>query len=114
MVPGGDIDRGRKIFQQQCADCHGADGTKVLFDAGTQSLGQHARYYGYAVAMITLAGEPGLPTGSKLPGGLSAGEQTQMLLDLIAALCDRERFPRGGATDPDVADGDMRCGAALR
>jgi len=114
LVPGGNTARGHAFYDAQCAECHGADSTKVMFDNGEQSLGQHGRYYGYAVAMITLAGEPGSEMGPQLAAGLSADEQTQTLLDLLAALCDRTRYGIGPATDPDVPDGDARCGDYLR
>jgi mono/diheme cytochrome c family protein len=114
LASGGEVARGRAFYDAQCADCHGADGTKIMFDNGEQTLGQHARYYGYAVAMITVAGEPGSDMGPQLPPGLSAAEQSGLLLDLMAALCDRERYPATGATDPEVPDNDVRCGAYLR
>lgn len=114
LAAGGNADRGHALYSEQCADCHGADATKIIFDDGEQSLGQHARYFGYAVAMISLAGEPGSDMGPQAWGDLSAAEQTQKLLDLLAALCDRERYPRGAGSDPEVPDEDPRCGQYLR
>ncbi len=114
LAPGGDAERGRRFYAAQCADCHGADATRIIFDNGEQSLGQHARYYGYAVAMIVLAGEPGSDMGPQLPAGLDAAGQTATLLDLLAALCDRGRYPRGAGTDPEVPDNDPRCREYLR
>ena len=114
LAPGGDAERGHRFYAAQCAECHGDDATRIIFDNGEQSLGQHARYYGYAIAMIVLSGEPGSEMGPELSLDLSAAEQTATLLDLLAALCDRESYPRGDATDPDVPDGDPRCGEYLR
>lgn len=114
LAPGGDAERGRQFYDAQCAECHGTDGTQFLFDDGEQSLGQHARYYGYAVAMISLSGEPGSDMGAETALNLDAEQQAATLLDLLAALCDRGRYPRGDATDPDVPDGDPRCGAYLK
>jgi cytochrome c5 len=114
LAQGGDAERGRQFYDAQCAECHGADATQIIFDNGEQSLGQHARYYGYAVAMISLSGEPGSEMGAESALNLSAADQTSTLLDLLAALCDRERYPRGDGTDPDVPNGDPRCGAYLR
>jgi hypothetical protein len=114
LARGGDAERGRVFYASRCADCHGDDATHIIFDNGEQSLGQHARYYGYAIAMIALSGEPGSEMGPELSLNVSAAEQTATLLDLLAALCDRERYPRGAGTDPDVPDGDPRCGAYLR
>ncbi len=114
LASGGDAEQGHKFYQKQCADCHGEDAAAILFDGGEQTLGMHARYYGYAIAMITLAGEPGSEMGPQLEPGLTAAEQNQVLLNLLAALCDRGRYPRGDATDPEVPDGDLRCGNYLR
>ncbi|MDB4307770.1 hypothetical protein N9985_00635 [Gammaproteobacteria bacterium] len=114
LSAGGNAASGHKFYQAQCAECHGEDATKIIFDNGEQSLGMHARYYGYAIAMITLVGEPGSDMGPQLAADLSVAEQTTQLLNLLAALCDRTRYPRGNATDPDVPDDDLRCGAYLR
>ena len=114
LAPGGDASRGHIFYTAQCAECHGGDGTAIIFDNGEQSLGQHARYYGYAVAMIALSGEPGSDMGAEQALNLEPDEQAATLLDLLAALCDRERYPPGAATDPDVPDNDPRCGAYLR
>lgn len=114
LASGGNAERGRRFYDAQCAECHGDDATKIIFDNGEQSLGQHARYYGYAVAMIVLSGEPGSDMGPQLPAGLGPAEQTTMLLDMLAALCVRDDYPRGAGTDPEVPDGDPRCGDYLR
>jgi len=114
LAAGGDAARGHDLYAEQCADCHGADATKIIFDDGEQSLGQHARYFGYAVAMISLAGEPGSEMGPQPWADLTAAEQTRNLLDLLAALCDRDRYPRGAGTDPEVPDNDPRCREYLR
>jgi len=114
LAPGGDAERGHRFYAAQCAECHGEDATKIIFDNGEQSLGQHARHYGYAIAMIALSGEPGSEMGAELSLNLTATEQTSALLDLLAALCDRERYPRGAGTDPEVPDGDPRCREYLR
>jgi mono/diheme cytochrome c family protein len=114
MKSGGSARRGDFYYEYNCASCHGDDGTKILFDGGTQSLGQHARYYGYAVALVTMNGEPASNMGPQLAPRVKTKRQAQMLLDLVAALCDRTRYGVGAATDPDVPDGDIRCGEYLR
>jgi len=114
LAPGGDAERGRAFYDAECGECHGEDATGIIFDNGEQSLGQHARYYGYAVAMITLSGEPGSNMGPETALNVGAVEQTAALLDMLAALCDRERYPRGAGTDPEVPDGDPRCREYLR
>jgi cytochrome c553 len=110
---GGDAARGHALFAERCAGCHGADGTGHLFDDGAYSLGTHARQKAYEDWLKILNGQPGTPMGRQLRGA-TAAEMTQELLDLFAALCDRQAFPRGQATGDDVADGDPRCGAYLR
>jgi mono/diheme cytochrome c family protein len=112
LSSGGDAERGRAIFAQRCAQCHGPDGTQMLFDDGEYSLGTHARQKAYEDWMKMLNGQPGSPMGRQVRG--DAGAMTREILDLFAALCDRSRFPRGAATGADVADGDPRCGAYLR
>jgi mono/diheme cytochrome c family protein len=114
MKSGGDAERGHIYYEQNCAACHGTDAADILFDDGTQTLGQHARYYGYAVAIITMNGEPGSEMGPQLVPGRGKAQYVQNLLDLIAALCDRGRYGTGRATDPDVPDADIRCGEYLR
>jgi len=52
--------------------------------------------------------------GPQLDFDMSAAEQTTALLNLLAALCDRTRYPRGNAADPDVPNDDPRCGEYLR
>jgi hypothetical protein len=109
---GGDPERGRAMFAAQCANCHGSDGTGVLFDDGEFSLGSHARQKAYEDWMKILNGQPGAPMQRQVRG--TGAEMTQQILDVLAALCDRTRFPRGAATGADVPDGDPRCGAYLR
>ena len=110
---GGDAARGRAMFAERCAGCHGADGTGMLFDGGAFSLGSHARQKAYEDWLKILNGQPGSEMDRQVRGA-TAAEMTQELLDLFAALCDREAFPVGAATSADVADGDPRCGAYLR
>jgi hypothetical protein len=51
--------------------------------------------------------------GAQLPTGRSRGEQAAIVLNVLAALCDRTAYPAlEGATD--VEDGDRRCGAYLK
>lgn len=73
-----------------------------------------AEFERIALAMITLSGEPGSDMDPELSLNRGAAEQTSTLLDLLAALCNRERFPRGTGTDPDVPDCDPRCWEYLR
>jgi hypothetical protein len=109
---GADADRGRALFQQRCAECHGADGTELRFDDDTYTLGSHARQKAYEDWFKILNGQPGTDMGRQVDGDGRA--MAQQIHDLLAALCDRTRFPRSTAIAPDVADGDPRCGAYLR
>jgi hypothetical protein len=113
LIEGGNAERGLAIYEERCADCHGAEGTVIPFNGGEQNIGLHARYYGYAVSMKILFGDPGTEMFSQLDD-LNGQEKIQHVKDLLAAMCDRQQFPRGDATDPEVPDGDLRCGTYLR
>lgn len=114
IVAGGDATRGHALFAATCAECHGADGAEWLFDQGEHSLGTLARSEAYEVWLKVLNGQPGSPMGPQLDPSLTREQQVGALRDLQAALCDRARYPRGKATHEDLADGDPRCGAALK
>lgn len=113
LKTGGDAERGKELFRRRCAGCHGDDGTKMLFDDEEFSLGSHARQKAYEDWFKILNGQPGTGMGRQVTG-TTAAEQTQEILDLLTALCDRKAFPAGAAKGADVADGDPRCGKALR
>jgi mono/diheme cytochrome c family protein len=114
LLAGGDAARGAQAFKNQCAGCHGTDGTKKLFDDGEYSLGSHARQKAYEDWFKMSHGQPGTGMKRQLPEGLDGAAGSAFLLDVLAALCDRTAFPRGAASAADVADGDPRCGAYLR
>lgn len=105
--------RGKRLFAERCAGCHGADGTRLTFDGGAYSLGSHARQKAYEDWAKILNGQPGTAMGRQVRGA-TGKEMAQEILDLLAALCDRTAFPRGKATADDVKDGDGRCGAYLK
>lgn len=113
LKSGGNLERGHQRIAERCARCHGADGTQFLIDDGEYSLGTHARQKAYEDWFKILNGQPGTSMHRQVTGVTSA-EMTQELLDILSALCDRTRYPVGKASKPDVADGDPRCGAALR
>ncbi|MBX3246588.1 MAG: hypothetical protein KF901_05340 [Myxococcales bacterium] len=110
---GGDAERGHAVYAARCASCHGADGTAFLFDDGAFALGPHARQKAYEDWLKILNGQPGSSMGRMIEGE-SGPALAQTILDLLAALCDRERYPSGAGTAADVADGDPRCGVYLR
>ncbi len=112
LRPGADPARGAAYFADTCADCHGDDGTAMLFDDGAYSLGTHSRQKAYEDWFKILNGHPGSAMARQVSG--TGAEMGQTILDVLAALCDRGRFPAGAATGGDVPDGDPRCGAYLR
>lgn len=113
LRPAGNPERGKKLFADRCAKCHGADGTAFLLDEGEFSLGSHARQKAYEDWFKILNGQPGTPMGRQVKG-TTATEMGQEILDLLSALCDRRSFPVGKAKGKDVPNGDPRCGLALR
>src|SRR5690606_15940608 len=103
----------KQLYAKRCAGCHGPGGTKLLLDDGEYSLGSHARQKAYEDWLKILNGQPHTKMKRFLEGA-SGVELGQEVLDLLAALCDRAAFPVGDATEPDVAEGDPRCGDYLR
>jgi cytochrome c553 len=114
LKSGARVEAGRAAISASCSGCHGADGTRLLFDEGELSLGSLARGGAYEVWFKIVAGNPGTPMGSQVPSSEPWAEQSQMVLDVIAALCDRARYPLGDATAADVEPADARCGEYLR
>ena len=109
---GGDPARGAALVRQRCAGCHGPRGQKIKIDQH-YSLGAFARANGYEAWFKILAGQPGTDMGGQVPHGLDRKASAAFILDVLAGLCDRTKFPslKGGK---DVADGDLRCGAYLK
>jgi cytochrome c553 len=108
---GGDAARGAKLYADTCARCHGKDGTKFPID-DTESVGTLSRSSGYEIWFKIAHGHPG-STMKRQVSGATGAEQAAKILDLLAALCDRQAFPAlPGAKD--VPDGDPRCGVYLR
>ena len=114
LESGARVEAGRAAINASCSGCHGADGTRILFDEGEFSLGSLARSSAYEVWFKIVAGNPGTPMGSQIPSSEPWAEQSQMVLDVLAALCDRTTFPLGNATEADVQAADPRCGQYLR
>lgn len=114
LAAGADVESGQRAIGSSCGNCHGADGTAIMFDDGEHSLGTLARASAYEVWFKIVAGNPGTPMGSQIPADEPGEVQAQMVLDVIAALCDQRAFPAGGASEPDVSAGDPRCGEYLR
>lgn len=108
---GGDATEGVAIYGSRCASCHGADGNAIAIDE-THGVGSYARTKAYEVWFKILNGQPGTAMHREI--ALTGGpDGTQQILDMLAGLCDRTRFPAKDAKE-EVADGDSRCGAYLR
>ena len=106
------ITAGMGAYRVRCADCHGPDGTGMTFDDGEYTLGSHARQKAYEDWFKILNGQPGTDMDRQVTGDARA--MTQQIQDILAALCDRTKYPATGAKAGDVPDGDPRCGAYLR
>jgi hypothetical protein len=111
LRPGADAPRGREYIGSSCANCHGKTGTDIAIDE-TESLGTLARTGAYEVWFKILNGHPGSGMGRQVPQGAVA-EQTKVIRDVLAALCDRTAFPPQ-KNGKDVPNGDARCGASLK
>jgi mono/diheme cytochrome c family protein len=114
LLPGGDLEAGHEAYASTCAACHGVDGTHELIDGGEYTLGTFVRQKAYEAWFKVLVGHPGSKMASQVPEGLSAKEQAAWILNVFAALCDRDAYPATGASEEDVEDGDPRCGEYLR
>ena len=91
LMPGGDAEAGHLFIQQKCAICHGPDGTGILVDDGHYTLGSHSRQKAYEDHHKIAYGNP---------GSVMAGftRNPQILLNVLTALCDKERYPSGGSS----------------
>lgn len=113
LLAGGDAAKGRERFGKTCAECHGADGRKLPIDE-VESVGSIARSSAYEIWFKIQHGHPGSPMKRQVsePTGAQNG---RAVLDILAALCDRQSFPAlAGKESADVAGGDGRCGAYLK
>jgi mono/diheme cytochrome c family protein len=111
LARGGNVERGRERYAISCADCHGTDGRNLPIDE-TESLGTLSRSSAYEVWFKMLNGQPGTDMRRQIldPG---AAAQEQAILDVLAALCDRGRFPAMDG-QKDVPDADPRCADYLK
>lgn len=113
LNPGADMAHGEALIAERCAGCHGEDGTKLALP-GDASLGTFLRTRASEAWLAILAGTPGTKMGPQLSPALSREQLTQELKDILAAGCDRSRYPGRTDAGEDVADGDPRCGAYLK
>ncbi len=111
---GGDAARGQALIENKCKGCHGADGTNIELAEGKHSLGTFLRARASEAWLKILVGNAGSSMGPQLDKSAPRAVLAQELRDIFAAGCDRARFPRGKASQPDVPNGDARCGAYLK
>lgn len=112
LRPGADAERGAERIVRHCG-CHGSTGLEVIID-DAYSLGSFARTKGYEAWFKVLNGHPGSEMGRELDvSRRSDSDDAAQILEILAALCDRTRFPaiEGNA---DVPEGDAGCGSYLR
>ena len=114
LLKGGDASRGHALIEKTCKRCHGAAGTSFSFDGGKHTLGTYLRTQASAAWLKILVGQPGSSMGPQLDKNAPRAQLAQELRDILAAGCDRTRYPRGSASEPEVKDGDARCGAYLK
>jgi mono/diheme cytochrome c family protein len=102
---GADPKRGAELYAAQCAGCHGDKGGDFMID-DDYTLGAFGRMKAYEGWLKVVNGHPGSPMSRQ-------SDDAREVLDIFAALCDREAFPPKDA-DHEVADGDLRCGNYLK
>jgi hypothetical protein len=111
LLPAANVERGHERYATTCAECHGTDGAKIKID-DTLSAGAISRASGYEIWFKIQHGHPGSDMQRQVDEA-SGAANSQAVLELLAALCDRTRYPAlPGQTD--VPNGDARCGAYLR
>lgn len=112
LLAGADARRGASTFRARCAECHGVAGAEFFID-DVETVGTLSRTSGYEIWLKIMNGHPGSPMGPQVKEADGSGaEQGRLILDVLAALCDRGAFVQGKGED--VRDGDARCGAYLK
>lgn len=84
----GNKDNGDAIFAQNCAGCHGVDGTAILVDGGEFTVGAHFRVKPYEDQHKVKFGNPGTIMGAVL-----ADFPTSDIKDLYKAMADTTQYP---------------------
>jgi hypothetical protein len=113
LLPGADPARGSELYSYVCETCHGSDGRELPLDGG-HSLGTYARSQAYEAWFKIQNGLAGSPMKGQVEES-SGASAAQVVLDLLAGLCDRTAFPPPrGRPDSEVPDSDARCGAYLK
>lgn len=103
----GDSVNGNIIYAASCATCHGADGTAILVDGGSYTLGAHFRAKPYEDQHKVKFGHLGSTMGAIL--ALSPISDIQ---DLYKAVADPVAFPDTAPAGSDGAELFVnRCGS---
>lgn len=84
----GDAENGDAIFAAECAGCHGDDGTTILVDGGSYTVGAHIRAKPYEDQHKVKFGH----LGSSMHDVLS-NNPTSDIKDLLKALTDTVKYP---------------------
>ena len=83
----GDATAGDAIFASRCRSCHGANGTAILVDGGSYTVGSHLRSKPYEDQHKIKFGQ----LGSAMRRGLVTN--TTDLKNLYKALADTVKYP---------------------
>jgi hypothetical protein len=111
LRPGAAVERGHERIAAACG-CHGPTGLDVTLD-GETSLGEYTRAKAYEAWFKILNGHPGTEMAREIDFGRDGHTGATQILEILAALCDRGRYPPMTA-ERDVPDDDPRCGPYLR
>jgi mono/diheme cytochrome c family protein len=84
----GDAINGDNVYTDNCAGCHGADGTTILVDGGAFTLGAHFRSKPYEDQHKVKFGHLGSSMGAIL-----ANAPFSDIKDLMKAFTDTEKYP---------------------
>jgi len=82
----GNASVGDSLFAARCAACHGADGTEILVDGGSYTVGRHLREKPNEDQHKIKFGQLGSPMGSQVT-------DTGKMKDLYKALTNQTQYP---------------------
>lgn len=91
---------GDAIYTNNCAMCHGADGTKILVDGESYTVGRHMRYKPYEDQHKVKFGHLGSTMGPILKDS-----DIDDIQDLFAAMNDVTKYPDEQPAPEPVVDG---------
>jgi mono/diheme cytochrome c family protein len=92
----GNAASGDTTFANRCATCHGADGTRILVDGGSYTVGGHVRSKPYEDQHKVKFGHLG-----SIMGAILAESTIEEIRDLLKALSDSAKYP----SDPAAFSG---------